>query len=123
VLAFASLCVGTLYELRDSWSRVDGMVHVNRFREFSAYQQLCAASGLRVVSLETRPHVLHYPDVRSLTHELKALGAHNLNPGRPGGLTGRTRILGLIDAYEQFRQPQGLPATYQVVYAVLEKPL
>lgn len=122
VLAFASLCVGTLYELRDSWRQVDGMVHVNRFREFTTYQQLCAASGLRVLSLEARPHVLHYPDVRSLTHELKALGAHNLNPGRPGGLTGRARIKGLIDAYEQFRQTQGLPATYQVVYAVLEKP-
>jgi malonyl-CoA O-methyltransferase len=123
IFAFASLCVGTLYELRDSWRQVDGMVHVNRFREFETYQQLCAASGLNVASLQTRPHVLHYPDVRSLTHELKALGAHNLNPGRPGGLTGRARILGLIEAYEQFRQAQGLPATYQVVYAVLEKPL
>jgi malonyl-CoA O-methyltransferase len=121
VLAFASLCVGTLYELRDSWQAVDGMVHVNRFRPFDAYQQLCAASGLSVRSLDVRPHVLHYPDVRSLTHELKALGAHNLNPGRPGGLTGRARIMGLIDAYEGFRQSEGLPATYQVVYAVLEK--
>jgi malonyl-CoA O-methyltransferase len=123
IFAFASLCVGTLIELRDSWRQVDGMVHVNRFREFGVYQQLCADSGLQVLSLETRPHVLHYPDVRSLTHELKALGAHNLNPGRPGGLTGRARILGLIEAYEQFRQAQGLPATYQVVYAVMEKPL
>ncbi|PYY70045.1 malonyl-[acyl-carrier protein] O-methyltransferase BioC [Pseudomonas jessenii] len=123
VFAFASLCVGTLFELRDSWREVDGMVHVNRFREFGVYQQLCAASGLRVVSLQNLPHVLHYPDVRSLTHELKALGAHNLNPGRPGGLTGRARIMGLIEAYEQFRQARGLPATYQVVYAVLEKPL
>jgi malonyl-CoA O-methyltransferase len=121
VLAFSSLCVGTLQELRDSWQAVDGHVHVNRFRQFTDYQQLCAASGLRVVSLQVRPHVLHYPDVRSLTHELKALGAHNLNPGRPGGLTGRARILALIDAYERFRQPQGLPATYQVLYAVLEK--
>jgi malonyl-CoA O-methyltransferase len=67
--------------------------------------------------------VLYYPDVRSLTHELKALGAHNLNPGRPDGLTGRARVLGLIDAYERFRRVDGLPATYQVVYAVLEKPL
>jgi malonyl-CoA O-methyltransferase len=123
IFAFASLCVGTLFELRDSWREVDGMVHVNRFREFGVYQQLCAASGLRVVSLQNLAHVLYYPDVRSLTHELKALGAHNLNPGRPGGLTGRARILGLIEAYEQFRQAQGLPATYQVVYAVLEKPL
>lgn len=123
VLAFASLCVGTLHELRESWRAADGLVHVNRFRPFETYQQLCAASGLRVVSLERQPHVLHYPDVRSLTHELKALGAHNLNPGRPGGLTGRARIAALVNAYEQFRQAQGLPATYQVVYAVLEKPL
>ncbi len=123
IFAFASLCTGTLYELRDSWRQVDGLVHVNRFREFERYGQLCAASGLRTVGLENRPHVLHYPDVRSLTHELKALGAHNLNPGRPGGLTGRARILGLVEAYERFRQAQGLPATYQVVYAVLEKPL
>lgn len=123
IFAFASLCVGTLVELRDSWRQVDGMVHVNRFREFEVYRQLCAASGLQTITLETRPHVLYYEDVRSLTHELKALGAHNLNPGRPGGLTGRARILGLIEAYEQFRQAQGLPATYQVVYAVMEKPL
>lgn len=123
VLAFASLCVGTLQELRDSWGQVDGQVHVNRFREFDRYRQLCAGSGLQVRSLEKTPHVLYYPDVRSLTHELKALGAHNLNPGRPGGLTGRARIAGMIEAYEGFRQAKGLPATYQVVYAVLEKPL
>ena len=121
VFAFASLCVGTLSELRDSWQTVDGLVHVNRFRQLQDYKQLCEASGLRLRSLEARPHILHYPDVRSLTHELKALGAHNLNPGRPGGLTGRARILALIEAYERFRQPEGLPATYQVVYSVLEK--
>lgn len=121
VLAFSSLCVGTLRELRDSWQAVDGFVHVNRFRRFEDYQGLCAASGLQVLSLQSRPQVLHYPDVRSLTHELKALGAHNLNPGRPGGLTGRARMLALLAAYEGFRQPQGLPATYQVVYGVLHK--
>lgn len=122
VFAFASLCVGTLQELRESWRAVDGMVHVNRFRELDEYRRLCAASGLGVRSLEVRPHVLHYPDVRSLTHELKALGAHNLNPGRPSGLTGRQRILGLVQAYERLRVDAGLPATYQVVYGVLEKP-
>ena len=122
VFAFASLCVGTLVELRDSWQAVDGMVHVNRFREREDYLRLCADSGLSVRSLEVLPHVLHYPDVRSLTHELKALGAHNINPGRPGGLTGRARIQALMEAYERFRQEKGLPATYQVIYAVLAKP-
>lgn len=123
VFAFASLCVGTLQELRESWEAVDGLVHVNRFRRFEDYQRLCADSGLNVLGLEKRPHVLHYQDVRSLTHELKALGAHNLNPGRPSGLTGRARMQGLLQAYERFRQSAGLPATYQVVYGVLHKPL
>ncbi|MGO1207646.1 MAG: malonyl-ACP O-methyltransferase BioC, partial [Pseudomonas putida] len=101
---------------------VDGLVHVNRFRRFEDYQRLCAGSGFEQLGLQRCPHVLHYPDVRSLTHELKALGAHNLNPGRPSGLTGRARMHGLLQAYEAFRQPEGLPATYQVVYGVLRKP-
>ena len=120
-LAFSSLCVGTLQELRDSWQAVDGLVHVNRFRRFDDYQRLCAASGLQLLTLDKQAEVLHFPDLRSLTHELKALGAHNLNPGRPGGLTGRARLRALVEAYEHCRQPQGLPATYQVVYGVLRK--
>jgi malonyl-CoA O-methyltransferase len=123
VLAFSSLCVGTLQELRDSWQAVDGLVHVNRFRRFEDYQQICTASALQVLAVQRQAETLHFPDLRSLTTSLKDLGAHNLNPGRPGGLTGRARIRALIEAYEQFRQPQGLPATYQVVYGVLQKPL
>lgn len=122
VLAFSSLCVGTLDELRQAWETVDGFVHVNRFRAFDDYQRHCADSALEVLELSTEDRVLHFPDLRSLTHELKALGAHNLNPGRPDGLTGRERVRALIDAYERFRKPDGLPATYRVVYAVLRKP-
>jgi malonyl-CoA O-methyltransferase len=76
---------------------------------------------LRLLSLDTQVEVMHFPDLRGLTHELKALGAHNLNPGRPGGLTGRARMRALLEAYERCRQPQGLPATYRVVYGVLRK--
>ncbi|MGG2398220.1 malonyl-ACP O-methyltransferase BioC [Pseudomonas sp. SH1-B] len=121
VLAFSSLCVGTLQELRDAWQAVDGFVHVNRFRRFENYQQSCVASGMQVLTLQRQAQTLHFFDLRSLTTSLKDLGAHNLNPGRPGGLTGRARIRALIDAYERFRQPAGLPATYQVVYGVLQK--
>jgi malonyl-CoA O-methyltransferase len=121
ILAFSSLCTGTLQELRDSWQVVDGMVHVNRFRCFEDYQRLCAASSMQVLRLEQRAEVLHFADLRQLTGELKALGAHNLNPGRPGGLTGRERIRGLVEAYEHKRTDHGLPATYQVVYGILRR--
>jgi malonyl-CoA O-methyltransferase len=121
VFAFSSLCVGTLQELRDSWQAVDGFVHVNRFRRFEDYQALCVGSGLEQLELRSERRVLHYRDLRQLTHELKALGAHNLNPGRPDGLTGRARVLALVEAYERFREAQGLPAGWQVVYGVLRK--
>lgn len=121
VLAFASLCEGTLHELQGSWRYVDDAVHVNRFRSEQDYQHLCAASPLGLVELQVRPQVMHYPGLRQLTNELKALGAHNLNPGRPGGLTGRARLTALLQAYEAYRTPSGLPATYQVVYGVLQK--
>ncbi|CDZ94668.1 malonyl-ACP O-methyltransferase BioC [Pseudomonas saudiphocaensis] len=121
IFAFSSLCAGTLQELRDSWQAVDGFAHVNRFRTLDTYQHLCADSGLAQLELSVQPRVLHFAELRQLTHELKALGAHNLNPGRPGGLTGPARIRALIAAYEQFRTPFGLPATYQVVYGVLRK--
>ncbi|QLF93246.1 malonyl-ACP O-methyltransferase BioC [Pseudomonas sp. ABC1] len=121
LLAFSSLCDGTLAELRDSWREVDGHAHVNRFRSPQDYQLLCDNSGLQVESLWVSPLTVHFPDLASLTHALKALGAHNLNPGRPGGLTGRARLRALVQAYERWRQPEGLPATYQVIYGVLRK--
>ena len=121
ILAFSSLCSGTLQELRDSWQAVDGFAHVNRFRPIEVYQQLCASSDLSLVGLDVQPQVLHFPELRQLTGELKALGAHNLNPGRPGGLTGRARLRALVDAYELFRTPSGLPATYQVAYGGVRK--
>lgn len=122
VFAFSSLCQGSLGELRDSWRQVDGFVHVNRFRELSVYQSLCQASGLQVLALRRQPEVEHFPTLRALTGDLKTLGAHNINPGRPEGLTGRARIQALTRAYETLRTPHGLPLTYQVVYGVLQKP-
>lgn len=121
VMAFSSLCTHTLHELRDSWRQVDGFVHVNRFSPLTDYQADCHASGFQILELSRETRTLHYPDLRALTHELKALGAHNLNPGRPDGLTGRARLRALMEAYEGFRQPQGLPASWEVVYGVLRR--
>lgn len=121
VLLFSSLCQGTLHELSESWKRVDQAIHVNRFRRWQDYQALCAASDLEAQSLEQVEERLWFSDFRRLSHELKALGAHNLNSGRPTGLTSRKRLQRLLAAYETWRQPEGLPATYQVLYGVLSK--
>ncbi|QJD60447.1 malonyl-ACP O-methyltransferase BioC [Pseudomonas sp. gcc21] len=120
-LAFNTLIEGSLGELRQAWERVDGFVHVNRFMPEAELRELLSGTGFAQVGCEIEQHVLHYQQLGELTRELKALGAHNVNPGRPGGLTGRARLRALTEAYEQFRYDKGLPATYQVAQIVLRK--
>lgn len=121
ILAFVSLCDGTLAELKHSWAQVDEGVHVNSFRPFAEYEKHCINSGLAISQLAPVRQVLHYHSLRQLTHELKNLGAHNLNQGRSHGLTSRQALQQLLASYEQLRQEQGLPATWQLVYGVLIK--
>lgn len=120
-LALSTLVEGTLTELQQAWQAVDGFVHVNRFMPLTDLQHLLATAGFGRWHCEMEEHVLRYPQLSGLTQELKALGAHNVNPGRPGGLTGRARLRALTQAYESFRQPAGLPATYQVAQILLFK--
>lgn len=121
VLLFSSVAEGSLQELRNSWRAVDEAPHVNSFRPLSLYQDLAAASGLQVMDVHCHTHIYHYHRVRELTRELKYLGADHVQAGRAPGLVSRQGLQRLLDAYENYRQPQGLPATWQVVYGVLSK--
>lgn len=120
----ATLGPNTLCELRNAWASVDSEVHVN---EFIAAELLTASlpDGLQLSRFTDQPWVLQYRELKELTAELKGIGAHNMNPGQPGGLTGRQRILAFKRAYEAYRdtETQMIPATYQVYYLTLTKPL
>ena len=119
---FATLAPGTLHELRDAWAAVDGYQHVNAFIELAELEVAASTSPGVTMRLDRRTYELAYTRVRDLLRELKALGAHNMNPHRPAGLTSRRALQGMLRAYEQWRKPDGsLPATYDVVFAVLEK--
>lgn len=121
-LAFNTLLEGSLYELREAWQAVDDHVHVNRFQPLNELQALLGAAGFADWRCEVEPHVLYYPRLAELTRELKALGAHNINPGRPGGLGGTGRLRTLTAAYDRFRSEQGVPASWQVAQVLMFKP-
>lgn len=119
----ATLGPNTLRELRSAWQRVDGYVHVNRFIDAERVTQAALSAGFECECWE-EDVVMRYQELRQLTAELKALGAHNVNSGRPKGLTGRQRIEKLKAGYEVFRHAEGwLPASYEVYYLRLEKPV
>ncbi|WP_341806411.1 malonyl-ACP O-methyltransferase BioC [Pseudomaricurvus alcaniphilus] len=118
----ATLGPGTLAELRAAWSEVDQYTHVNQFAGEAAIRAALAGSGLALRNWHTETIVMHYKDVRELTYELKTLGAHNMNRGQSGGLTGRQRILAFKRAYEKFRDArQRLPASWEVYYLELAR--
>lgn len=120
IIAFTSVAEGTLCELKHSWQAVDGQPHINQFRRFADYQQLCETSGLTVVHLRSQTLQQHFSSVRALSQNLKQLGAHHVQTGRNNGLTSRQQYMKLTQAYEQQRQPLGLPVTWQMVYAALQ---
>ncbi|MFT5033784.1 MAG: malonyl-CoA O-methyltransferase [Bacteroidia bacterium] len=119
----STLGPSTLNELRGAWQSVDERSHVNQFIDQGILTSAIEASGLQQISWEEHWEALHYKELRELTGELKKLGAHNLNAGRPGGLTGKQALRRFVAGYEQFRDTHGmLPATYQVWYLELHKP-
>ncbi|MDO3383394.1 malonyl-ACP O-methyltransferase BioC [Gilvimarinus algae] len=115
-LCLATLGEGTLAELQAAWQVVDGYVHVNRFVPPERLLEALAQAGFNQIQVEQERCVLYCDSLRALSSELKGLGAHNVNTGRPRGLTGRHRLAALEQAYERYRNDQGLPVTYQVAY-------
>lgn len=122
LLLLSSFGPDTLRELREAWATVDDRVHVNRFVDMHDLGAALQRAGAVEPVLDVDRLVLHYPDALSLMHELKSIGAHNVNAGRSRGLTGRQGWQRMLQAYEGLRGPQGLPATWEVVYGVAWAP-
>ena len=118
---FTSLGADTLHELRASWAAVDAHQHVNNFLPVAELATVIAAVPGLTARFENRIVKMQYGRVRELLDELKTLGAHNVNRARPAGLTSRRALQGMLQAYESWRAEGVLPATYEVIFGVLEK--
>lgn len=116
LLMFTTLGPDTLHELRKSWADVDDYPHVNMFYDMHDVGEAMMEAGLAEPVLDTDRYTLTYDSAMALMKDLKVLGARNVNAGRRRGLTGKQTIQQVIDAYEQFRRDDFLPATYEVVY-------
>ncbi len=122
VVAFTSLAPLTLYELKKAWSSVDHYQHVNEFYTEDEVQDAMRDAGLVTEKIQQQISKLQYQDVMTLMRDLKTLGAHNVNKGRRRGLTGKQALEQMIESYEQFRDEDNvLPASYDVIYAVMRK--
>lgn len=113
---FSTFDRGTLEELRQAWACVDDGVHVNHFQ--SADVLRAQLEGLPVDALRSEIQVQQrlYPGLRALTTELKAIGAHNMNPGQQRGLTTRKTLSRLEAAFMADAGPRGRAVTWALHY-------
>jgi malonyl-CoA O-methyltransferase len=116
MLLFSTFGPDTLKELRASWSAVDGDTHVSPFADMHEVGDAMVRAGLAEPVVDVDRICMRYNDVSTLMRDLKTLGAHNVTAQRPRGLTGKGRMRAMIEAYEQFRVENKLPASYEVVY-------
>jgi len=116
LLMFTTLGPDTLHELRQAWASVDDYPHVNMFYDMHDVGEAMMEAGLAEPVLDTDRYTLTYDTAMALMKDLKVLGARNVNSSRRRGLTGKQALKQVAETYEQFRDNEYLPATYEVVY-------
>ena len=122
LLLFSSFGPDTLYELREAWSQVDELPHVNRYMDMHHVGDGLVSAGFRDPVMDTQRIVLQYREVRDLMRDLKGIGAHNAALQRASGLTGKGVLAGVLDAYDGFRRDGYYPATYEVIIGAARGP-
>lgn len=116
LLLFSTFGPDTLKELRAAWAAVDGGAHVNEFVDMHDIGDAMLRARLADPVMDREDITLTYGEVRTLLHDLKAIGAHHVNAGRAPGMTGKGKFRRMLEAYEAYRRDGRLPATYEVLY-------
>ncbi|HEX4859520.1 MAG TPA: malonyl-ACP O-methyltransferase BioC [Usitatibacteraceae bacterium] len=122
LVMFTTFGPDTLKELRAAFRAADAASHVNDFVDMHDLGDMLVSAGFSDPVMDQELVTLTYADLRGLFADLKGIGAHNVLPGRPRGLTGKSRWQRMVAAYEALRRDNRLPATYEVVYGHAWKP-
>jgi malonyl-CoA O-methyltransferase len=118
LVMFSTFGPETLRELRGAWSQVDGAPHVSLFPDAPSLGSGLMQAGLAEPVMDVEQHRLWYPEPRALMRELREIGASNAACERSRGLTTPRRMARMVANYETLRTPEGVPASYEVLYGV-----
>ena len=120
-LALSTLGPDTFHELRTAFSGIDQYRHTLPFSEEDDIATALTAAQFSKVTVRRECQRVYYPDLKSLLRSIKAIGAQNVGEGGRSGMLGRAAWQKLEATYEQFREPAGLPASYDVLLCYAKK--
>ena len=116
-LLFSTFGSDTLCELKAAWANVDDFVHVNDFYTFGELQSALDNAGFVGITLKRIRYLRQYANALELMHELKHIGAHNVNQTRSKTLTSKKALKTLISTYPK-NEVGGIDATFDVIYVM-----
>lgn len=123
VFAFALFGEETLFELKNSHCFALSQAGSERASHFQTFPSLKAVSdameekNFASMNLFEEHEVEYHPDVARLLRSLKGIGAQNASADRPTGLASRQVMQCMTEHYtRRHGGPQGIPATYHVIY-------
>lgn len=116
LLLFSTLGPDSLIELRHAFSQVDRFEHVHPFIDMHHLGDALVQAGFADPVMDMEIITLTYRSVDDLLSDLTGSGARNAHRGRTPHLTTPRQLRRMADEYEQFRQDEVLPATFEVVY-------
>ena len=122
LLLFSTFGPETLWELRNAFAHADAAPHVSPFVDIAGMGDALVNAGFFQPVVDREEEIIHYPQLPTLMHELRALGATNALASRRSSLTGRGRFAAAATAYETHRTAAGLPATWEIISAMAWAP-
>ena len=122
VCFFSTLGPDTLKELRAAYAEADRHAHVHRFIDLHDYGDMLVHARFADPVMDMEYLTLTYPDVDALLRELRASGAGNVDPQRNPGLTGKSVLPRMLEAYAAYSHEGRIPATFEVVYGHAWRP-
>lgn len=122
MLVFTCYGPDSLRELKQAWRAVDDFPHVHDFPDMHDIGDELMTAGFTEPVMDIERLTLDYADVMSLLRDLKGTGARNAAVGRFRGLTGRSRLQGMLQAYQPFCENGRYPASYEIIFGATFAP-
>jgi len=126
---FALFGEGTFRELKQTYQEALALVgragedRTHRFFSVDAVGAALSRAGFAGVAAQADDEVEWHPDVPTFLKAVRSIGAGNASPLPARGLAERRVMVEMMRTYtERFGGPDGVPATYTVVYGRGVKP-
>lgn len=120
---FTTVGIDTLKELRQAFSQVDALDHVNTFYDMHDIGDGLAQVGFADPVVDMEYLTVTYKNLPRLFSDLKNTGSHIMPAQSQQGLYSKHKWKKMCEAYEQFKTRAGLyPATIEIIYGHAFKP-